>query len=85
MALVYRPARAQDLATADALVVATINDLPVRHGFRRMATSSLLFSLKDVPDGLWITEDGGNLLGFAWNRVCGDVWFLAQLFVDPAQ
>jgi hypothetical protein len=50
-----------------------------------MATSSppnfQLFSLKDDPDGLWVAEDGG----FAWSWVCGDVWFLAQLFVDPAQ
>jgi hypothetical protein len=43
------------------------------------------FSLKDDSDGLWVAEDGGNLLGFAWSWVCGDVWFLAQLFVDPAQ
>ena len=89
MSLVYRPARAQDLATADALVVASINDLTTRHGFGLMATSSApnfqLFSLKDDPDGLWVAEDDGELLGFAWSWVCGDVWFLAQLFVDPAQ
>ena len=89
MPLVYRPARAQDLENADALVVASINDLTVRHGFGPMAASShpnfQLFSLKDDPGGLWIAEDGGNLLGFAWSWVCGDVWFLSQLFVDPAQ
>jgi GNAT superfamily N-acetyltransferase len=89
MSLVYRPARAQDLAKADALAIASINDLTVRHGFGPMATSSppnfQLFSLKDDPDGLWIAEDGGDLLGFTWSWVCGDVWFLAQLFVDPAQ
>lgn len=89
MSLVYRPARAQDLETADALVVTSINDLTERHGFGSMATSSppsfQLFSLKDDPDGLWIAEDGGDILGFAWSWVCGDVWFLAQLFVEPAQ
>jgi GNAT superfamily N-acetyltransferase len=89
MSLVYRPARAQDLATTDALVVATINDLTERHGFGPMAASSppnfQLFSLQDDPDGLWIAEDGGGILGFAWSWVCGNVWFLAQLFVDPAQ
>jgi hypothetical protein len=89
MALIYRPARAQDLATVDALVVGSINDLTVRHGFGPMASLSppnfQLFSLKDDPDGLWVAEDGGNLLGFAWSWVCGDIWFLAQLFVDPAQ
>jgi ribosomal protein S18 acetylase RimI-like enzyme len=89
MSLVYRPAQAQDLATTDALVVASINDLTERHGFGAMATSGppnfQLFSLKDDPDGLWIAEDGGDILGFAWSWACGDVWFLAQLFVDPAQ
>ena len=89
MSLVYRPARAQDLATTDALVVASINDLTERHGFGSMAISGppnfQLFSLKDDPDGLWIAEDGGDIVGFSWSWVCGDVWFLAQLFVDPAQ
>lgn len=89
MSLVYRPARADDLATTDALVVASINDLTVRHGFGPMATASppsfQLFSLKDDPDGLWVAEDGGDILGFAWSWVCGDVWFLAQLFVDPTR
>jgi GNAT superfamily N-acetyltransferase len=69
--------------------VGSINDLTVRHGFGPMAASSpphfQLFSLNDDPDGLWIAEDGGNILGFAWSWVCGDVWFLAQLFVDPTQ
>ncbi|HEV2571870.1 MAG TPA: GNAT family N-acetyltransferase [Beijerinckiaceae bacterium] len=89
MSLIYRSARADDLARAEALVVASINDLTVRHGFGPMATASppnfQLFSLKDDPEGLWVAEDDGNILGFAWSWVCGDVWFLAQLFVDPAQ
>lgn len=89
MSLVYRPAQAEDLAATDALVVASINDLTVRHGFGSMAAPSppnfQMFSLKDDPDGLWIAEDDGDILGFAWSWVCGKVWFLAQLFVDPAQ
>jgi hypothetical protein len=89
MSLVYRPARPQDLATTEALVVASINDLTERHGFGSMATVSppnfQLFSLKDDPDGLWVAEDDCDILGFAWSWPCGDVWFLAQLFVDPAQ
>lgn len=89
MPLVYRPARADDLAATDALVVASINDLTVRHGFAPMATASppnfQLFSLKDDPDGLWVADDGGKILGFAWSWVCGNVWFLAQLFVDPTR
>jgi ribosomal protein S18 acetylase RimI-like enzyme len=89
MSLTYRPAAAQDLVTAEALVVASINDLTERHGFGPMATASppqfQLFSLQEDPDGLWVAEDGGSIIGFAWSWVCGEVWFLAQLFVDPLQ
>src|SRR6266508_3129304 len=79
MSVVCRPARAQDLEFTDTLVVSSINDLTVRHGFGPMAASSppnfQLFSLKDDEDG--------QILGFAWSWVCGDMWFLAQLFVSP--
>jgi ribosomal protein S18 acetylase RimI-like enzyme len=87
MAVNYRPALAQDLEHADRLVVSSINDLTERHGFGPMAASSppnfQLFSLKDDSEGLWVAEEDGQILGFAWSWVCGDMWFLAQLFVSP--
>ena len=87
MSVVCRPARAQDLELADRLVVSSINDLTERHGFGPMAVCSppkfQLFSLKDDADGLWVAEEGERILGFAWSWVCGDMWFLAQLFVSP--
>lgn len=87
MPVVCRPARVDDLQRADELVVASINDLTQRHGFGSIATSHppkfQLFSLKDDPDGLWVAEEAGEILGFAWSWVCGDLWFLAQLFVAP--
>jgi ribosomal protein S18 acetylase RimI-like enzyme len=43
-----------------------------------------LFSLKDDPDGLWVAEDAGEILGFAWSWVCDDLWFLTQLFLPTA-
>ena len=87
MPVVCRPARAQDLEFADTLVVSSINDLTERHGFGPMAVSSpprfQLFSLQDDARGLWVAEEDGRFLGFAWSWVCGDMWFLAQLFVSP--
>jgi ribosomal protein S18 acetylase RimI-like enzyme len=89
MPIVYRPARATDLVRADELVVGSINDLTERHGFGKIASPRpppfQLFCLKDDPDGLWVAEDEGQMVGFAWSWVCEDLWFLAQLFVSPAQ
>jgi hypothetical protein len=42
-----------------------------------------LFSLKDDAGGLRVAEEANEILGFAWSWVCGDLWFLAQLFVSP--
>ena len=89
MSLIYRPARAEDLQRAGELVVGSINDLCERHGFGPMAAvrppDFSAFSLRDDPGGLWVAEDGGEILGFAFSWVCGDLWFLAQLFVSPGQ
>ncbi|MGN6537703.1 MAG: GNAT family N-acetyltransferase [Mesorhizobium sp.] len=89
MTVLYRPARAQDLERADVLVVASINDLTGRHGFGPMAVSRppsfQLFSLNDDAGGLWVAEETGDIVGFAWSWVSGDLWFLAQLFVSPGR
>ncbi|HZT24988.1 MAG TPA: GNAT family N-acetyltransferase [Pseudolabrys sp.] len=87
MAIVYRPALEQDFAIAEALTVASINDLTERHAFGAMASPGphpfLSFSLQDDPAGLWVAEEAGKMLGFAFSWVCGDLWFLAQLFISP--
>jgi GNAT superfamily N-acetyltransferase len=87
MPIIYRPARATDLVRGDELVVGSINDLTERHGFGKIASPRpppfQLFSLKDDPDGLWVAEDHGEMVGFAWSWVCEDLWFLAQLFISP--
>lgn len=87
MAVVCRPARIDDLARADEIVVASINELTQRRGFGKMASSQPLsfqaFSLADDPAGLWVADDDGEIVGFAWSWVCGELWFLAQLFVAP--
>lgn len=87
MAVVCRPARIDDLKQADDIVVASINELTERRGFGKMASSRppnfQAFSLADDPEGLWVADDGGEIVGFAWSWVCGELWFLAQLFVAP--
>ena len=70
-------------------MVRSINDLTERHGFGPMASARRptfsAFSLRDDPDGLWVGEEAGQMLGFAFSWVCRDFWFLAQLFVSPGQ
>ena len=71
MSITYRPARAEDLEMADALVVSSINDLTERHGFGTIAQVSpplfQSFSLQDDPDGLWVAEEAGKVLGFTFS------------------
>jgi ribosomal protein S18 acetylase RimI-like enzyme len=86
---IVRSPRPEELQRAEELVVRSINDLTQRHGFGPMATlrppEFQLFSLRDDPDGLWLAEADGEILGFAFSWVCGDLWFLAELFVAPGQ
>ena len=44
-----------------------------------------LFSLKDDADGVRAAEADCDIVGFALSWVCGDLWFLAELFVAPGQ
>src|SRR5215470_12313300 len=87
MSVTVRPARAEELQRAQELVVTSINDLTQRHAFGVMASvrpaSFQLFSLKDDARGLWVAEDGGEIVGSAFSWVCGDLWFLAELFIAP--
>src|SRR3954471_1216301 len=87
MPVVYRPARADELQATQQHIVASINDLTERHGFGPMASVRApdfqLFSLKDDPAGLWTAEQDGEIVGSAFSWVCGDLWFLAELFISP--
>ena len=88
MRAIIRPARDEELQAAEELVARSINDLAERHGFGRIATlrpaDFQLFSLHNDPDGLWVAEADGELAGFAFSWVAGDLWFLSELFVSPA-
>ena len=88
MPVVYRPARADELETTQQHIVASINDLTQRHGFGPIASvrspDFQLFSWKDDPAGLWTAELDGEIVGSAFSWICGDLWFLAELFISPA-
>jgi GNAT superfamily N-acetyltransferase len=89
MTPIIRPARAEDLQTAQQLVTRSINDLTERHGFGPMASvrpaDFQLFSLQDDPGGLWVAEADGEIVGFTFSWVNDNFWFLAELFIDPSR
>jgi GNAT superfamily N-acetyltransferase len=87
MPVTFRPVRADELQRVQELVVGTINDLTARHGFGAMASvrppAFQLLSFNEDPRGFWIAEQAGEIAGSAFSWVCGDLWFLAELFIAP--
>lgn len=87
MSVYLRPARADELQHAQELIVGSINDLTERHGFGAMASVRAAafqqFCFHEDPGGFWIAEDGADIVGTAFSWVCGDLWFLAELFIAP--
>ncbi|HUC52008.1 MAG TPA: GNAT family N-acetyltransferase [Xanthobacteraceae bacterium] len=87
MSTTLRPARADELQRAQELIVSSINDLTQRHGFGAMASvrpaAFQLYCFNEDADGFWIAEDEGEIVGSAFSWVCGDLWFLAELFIAP--
>jgi GNAT superfamily N-acetyltransferase len=87
MSVAFRPARADELHRAQELIVSSINDLTERHGFGAMASvrpaDFQVSYFNEDPGGFWIAEDAGEIVGTAFSWVCGDLWFLAELFIAP--
>jgi GNAT superfamily N-acetyltransferase len=41
------------------------------------------FCLAEDPEGLWVAEHGGKIVGFGFSWMTETFWFLSQLFVRP--
>ena len=88
MSIVYRQARVSDLQPAMGIVKGALNGLEIPHGFDgitgEIGTSFVEHSLASDANGVWVAESADQLVGYACSWVCGDLWFLADLFIDPA-
>jgi ribosomal protein S18 acetylase RimI-like enzyme len=87
MDITYRPAKLEDLEEAERVVQEAGNELRVRHGRQPWpAPPPILFPkfcLTEDPDGLWVAEHGGKIVGFGFSWMTERFWFLSQLFVRP--
>jgi GNAT superfamily N-acetyltransferase len=87
MDIIYRPAKSEDLGAALEIVDRAINDLRVRHGFPSVAGARVpafqALCLDENPEGLWVAEKEGGIVGFGFAWVFEKFWFLSQLFIDP--
>jgi GNAT superfamily N-acetyltransferase len=87
MSVMFRPARVDELQRIQELIAGTINDLTEQHGFGTMASvrppAFQLFSFNEDARGFWVAEDKGEIVGSAFSWACGDLWFLAELFIAP--
>lgn len=87
MSVTYRPAGIKDLKPAMEVMREALNDLEIPHGFdgvsENIDTSFAEFSLATDPRGLWVAEDNNLIVGYGFSWLCGDLWFLADLFVHP--
>jgi len=87
MAVTFRPARADELQRLQELIVGSVNDLATRHGFGALASvrpaAFQQFVFKEDPGGFWVAGDEDEIVGCAFSWVCGELWFLAELFIAP--
>jgi GNAT superfamily N-acetyltransferase len=83
----YRPARPEDLEPALRVVQDAYNELRLLHGLPPnigvRPPSFQAFCLARDPDGLWVAEADGALVGFGFAWMRQTFWYLAQLFIRP--
>jgi GNAT superfamily N-acetyltransferase len=87
MDISYRPAKLEDLEDAERVVKEAGNELRMRHSRPPWPAPPPIafpkFCLAEDPDGLWVAECGGSIVGFGFSWMTEKCWFLSQLFVRP--
>jgi GNAT superfamily N-acetyltransferase len=89
MGLSYRHARESDLQAVSEVYWDALLDVYRRHGFDDTRGSRTVnpfydFCLGHEPQGFFVAEDTGGLVGAAFSWVRGRLWFLSHLFVRPS-
>jgi ribosomal protein S18 acetylase RimI-like enzyme len=86
----YRHARLDDVSAVSTVWADAVNALNQRHGFGNSPLNPVppnpyyAFALTEEPDGFWVAEDAGEIIGYALSWVRHSLWFLGMLFVHSA-
>jgi len=88
MSILYRPARIDDIQVVSDVYWQSVLDVYDAHGFgykRRVypLNPSYAYALQEEPDGFFVAEDGGKVVGATISWVRGHLWFLSHLFIMP--
>lgn len=89
MSIVCRPAQITDIPAISEVYWRSVTDISERHGYRAPPRSAsginpfYAFMLSEEPQGFYIAEDAGRIVGACFSWVRGTVWFLSHLFILP--
>lgn len=85
---VYRPMTEADVSVTAYVRKAALEGLDREQGrepppWQPFVAGHFAHMISTDPGGSWVAEMGGLPVGYAQGFVRGDIWFLAQLFVQP--
>ncbi len=88
MAILYRHPRIDDIQVVSDVYWQSILDVYRVHGFGYKGQVYPLnpyyaFALQEEPDGFFVAEDEGKVVGATISWVRGHHWFLSHLFIMP--
>lgn len=86
----YRRARPDDVPAVSTVWADAVNALNQRHGFGKQPLNPVppnpfyAFALKEEPEGFWVAESTGEVIGYSLSWMRHSFWFLGMLFVLSA-
>ena len=88
MAILYRPARIDDIQRVSHVYWQSVLHVYDAHGFGYKRHVYPLnpyyaFALQEEPGGFFVAEDEGKVVGATISWVRGHLWFLSHLFILP--
>jgi len=87
--ILYRRAGIDDLASVAEIYRRALEDVYKRHGFPdeallpHGANPFYTYILREEPEGFFVAEDSGRIVGAAFSWIRENLWFLSHLFILP--